>query len=374
MGITRSVHGNLPHILGRMTAHNKAVMSVLPAGLARCHLENPVASLRIEQLYGAPVLLSGVASLVLKKNEIKPMQHHYKIFLERLQRLHKCSPEPVVFFMAGSLPLIALLHLRQLTLLGMIARLGPDNILHQHGKNVLNSKQKLSHSWFGNVKHICIQYSLPEPAHILSADMPQQTFKKFIKSKVLDYWEKKFRSDVSSLPSLLYFKADFYSLVRPHPIWQSAGNNPYEVQKATIQAKLLSGRYRSCWLSRHWSGNASGDCLLPHCHMTCPTPGTIEHLLLQCEDLAPSRKRILALWTDTFQTHPQLVPIFEKYYCPDENSDTTVQFLLDCSVLPDVIALKQKEGQWVHEQLFYLTRSYCFALHKARLRLLGRWS
>ena len=143
--------------------------------------------------------------------------------------------------------------------------------------------------------------------------MPQQAFKKLIKSKVLDFWEKKFRSDASNLPSLLYFKADFYSLVRPHPIWQSAGNNPYEIRKATIQAKLLSGRYRSCWLSRHWSGNASGDCLLPHCHMTCPTPGTIEHLLLQCEDLDPPRKRILALWNDTFLIFPQLVPIFKKY-------------------------------------------------------------
>ena len=35
VGITRSISGNLPHILGRMTAHNKAVISVLSAGLAR---------------------------------------------------------------------------------------------------------------------------------------------------------------------------------------------------------------------------------------------------------------------------------------------------------------------------------------------------
>ena len=64
-------------------------MSVLPAGLAKGHNGNPAASLRIEVLYGAPVLLSGLAALVLSKAEVSSLQHHYKVSLERLQKLHK---------------------------------------------------------------------------------------------------------------------------------------------------------------------------------------------------------------------------------------------------------------------------------------------
>ena len=76
VGITRSVNGNLSHILASMSAHNKAVNAVLPAGLARGHRGNIAASLKIE------LLLSGAASLVLDKAETKALHHHYKLFLE----------------------------------------------------------------------------------------------------------------------------------------------------------------------------------------------------------------------------------------------------------------------------------------------------
>ena len=107
-----------------MSAHTKAIMAVLPAGLAKGHRGNPAASLQVECLYGSPVLLSGLSALVLSKAEINILTHHYKVSLERLQRLHKATPDVVVYFLGGSLLLPALLHIRQLTLLGMIGRLG----------------------------------------------------------------------------------------------------------------------------------------------------------------------------------------------------------------------------------------------------------
>ena len=48
VGVIRSVQGNLPHILNRISSHNKALHSVLPVGLARSHRGNPSASLRVE--------------------------------------------------------------------------------------------------------------------------------------------------------------------------------------------------------------------------------------------------------------------------------------------------------------------------------------
>ena len=109
--------------MSRLSAHIRAVMSVVPPGLAYGHHGNPAASLRLERLYGCPVLLSGLASLVLNKSEVAVVHHHHKINLERLLKLHRNTPECVVMFLAGSLPVTALLHLRMLSLLGMIARL-----------------------------------------------------------------------------------------------------------------------------------------------------------------------------------------------------------------------------------------------------------
>ena len=372
VGIIRSPDGNLPNVMSRMSAHTRAIRAVLPAGLARGHRGNPAAALRLEHLHGAPVLLSGLAALVISKAEIAILNHHYKLKLECLQRLHKLTPKPVVFFLGGSLPFEALLHLHQLSLIGMIGRLGPSNILHHHGCSVLLTAKPSSHSWFLQVRDICSLYSLPDPLTILTDPLSKESHKKLMKSKVRDYWETIFRAEAAKLLSLVYFKPHFYSLTRPHPIWSSAGSNPYEVEKACCQAKMLSGRYRTCLLSRHWSGDSSGCCSLPTCRLD-PTPGTLPHILTECVDLAPARQRVISLWSEYLRDKPILLPTI-KLYTVGTKSSLFIQFLVDCTVLPDVIALKQLHGQSVHDSLLYLTRTFCFSVHKERLKLLGKWN
>ena len=58
VGIVRSVEGNLPNIMTRISSHTKAISAVLHTGAARGHHANPVAGLRLQQLYGVPVLMS----------------------------------------------------------------------------------------------------------------------------------------------------------------------------------------------------------------------------------------------------------------------------------------------------------------------------
>ena len=135
---------------------------------------------------------------------------------------------------------------------------------------------------------------------------------------------------------------------------------------------MLSGRYRTCWLARHWSDNSTGNCSLPTCRLD-PTPGTLSHILTECRDLKPARQRVLSLWADYMQEKPDLIPVIMKY---STSTDSTLfmQFLLDCTILPDVRHLKQQRGDWVHDSLLYLTRTFCFSVHKSRLKLLGKWN
>ena len=145
VGIIRSVSGNQPHILKRITSHKRSLSAVLSSGLARHHRANPASSLRTENLYGLPVLMSGVASLTLLDSEIDTLAHHYKCTLEGLLNVHKKTPDPFVFFMSGSLPFRAILHLKQLGLFGMISRL-EDNIHHGLAKYLLTPSPGSSHS------------------------------------------------------------------------------------------------------------------------------------------------------------------------------------------------------------------------------------
>ena len=117
--------------------------------------------------------------------------------------------------MAGSLPGIGLLHLRQLGAFGMICRL-PGNILNLHAVNIFTFAT--SKSWFLNIRDVCLQYKLPNPLELLKAPLPKEKYKNLIKKHVVDYWEQELRSEQSEASvrdPLTYFKPEFMSLQRP---------------------------------------------------------------------------------------------------------------------------------------------------------------
>ena len=281
VGIIRSVDGNMPNILNRLSSHSNSLRAIIPAGMARGHRGNPAAAagLYLERLYACPVLLSGLSALVLSNMEMSAIHHYYKVHIERVQRLHQATPECVIMFLAGSLPATALLDLRMLGALGMIARLGPDHLLHQHGVHVLlnNEGKNLSRSWFPKIRILCQKYLLPDPLLVMQSPPTYYHWKKLTKSHVIDWWESHYRGMAEQLKSLEYFKPHFMSLSSPHPIWLTAGS-PFEVSKAVIMARMLSGRYRTDKLMSRWSTSKPSDYLVVNMVMKGTWPIYIIHL------------------------------------------------------------------------------------------------
>ena len=239
VGVIRSCDGNMPHLLGRFAAHKRAMPGALFCGTAKSHRCNPAASVKVEKLYGMPVLFSGMASLVLTKAEVNMVDQHYYNSLRNLLKVHTGTPHSFVLFMSGSLPGTALLHLRQLGLYSMITRL-PTDPLNLRARHALTFSTPSCKSWFTQVRNICLLYGLPHPLSLLNNPLSKESFKKIAKSHVMDYWEVKLRQEASLLPSLKNFKPEFHSLSNSHPILWTAGTNPYEVSKALIQLKMLS--------------------------------------------------------------------------------------------------------------------------------------
>ena len=138
------------------------------------------------------------------------------------------------------------------------------------------------------------------------------------------------------LPSLQYFNPYFMSLSSPHSIWTHS-NSPYEVSKAVVAARMLSGRYRTDRLTRHWTpANPQGLCRLPGCS---EEEGTLVHILLFCPALAQSRSNMIRLWSSFMVTKPFLLPIISKYTI--EEPEHMAQLILDPSCLPLVVATKK---------------------------------
>ena len=220
------------------------------------------------------------------------------------------------------------------------------------------------------IHEICLRYRLPHPLHILQNPPNKQKFKQLVKSRVLDYWETVLREECAQLSSLKYFHPQFMSLARPHPLWTSAGSSPAKVAMATVQSRMLSGRYRSQHLCSKWSPDKNGNCLLS---TKCANEiEDIDHILTKCEALEDIRHKLRDYTTEYAKHHPLIAPLLSEF-C-NTTSHLFCQFLLDCSVIPAVITAVQKDGPIIHQHLFEITRTWIYTLHKERMKRLGRWN
>ena len=213
-------------------------------------------------------------------------------------------------------------------------------------------------------------YGLPHPLVLLSSPPSKEHFKKLTKCAVLDHWEQKLRTEVSSLPSLQFFNPSFMSLASPHPIWATAGSSPAMVAMATVQAQMVSGRYRTQQLCSHWSPHTSGFCLLSKsCSSTLED---LTHILSSCHALLPAREKLQRFTLNYIENHPIIKQIVLPLCQPSHHQ--FCQFILDCSVLPQVILAHQLHGNIIHHHLFLISRTWAYSLHKERLKKLGRWN
>ena len=367
VGVLRSTSGNLPHILNRIAMHKKSLHALLPTGMARRRRGNPAASVKLSQMYGVPVLLSGVTSLVLSKSELKMLEGHYIRTLQGLLRLHDKTPRSIVCFLAGSLPITAILHQRMLSLMLMISFLSKDP-LYQHARYVLLHPVQCCRSWFIQAKNICQLYGLPHPLQVLENPPAKQPFKSLVKKKIACYWKELLSTEALQLSSLQYFNPRVHSLTSPHPLWLTAGSSSHEVNKATVLAKMISGRYRTEKLCRFWSGNHQGHCLASTCHQI---PGDLVHLLLHCPALAIARKNLQEMWLLKSAQYPPLHTFIIRVL---EGTDKLkMLFILDPTAIPEVDHLIVLYGMPVLGTIFYMARTYAYGLHRKKLIILGRW-
>ena len=368
----------MPHIIGRISAHLRALHGVLHCGLAQGHRGNTAAGLRLERLYGAPVLLSGVAALVLSSPELGALHQHYKVTIRQVLRLPQNTPESFVMLAAGSLPATALLHLGMLTLLGMVARLGPDCILNTLGRHALLDAGN-PHSWFVQVRRITEKYGISDPLLVLQQPPTKGRWKSICRAAVTRFWLAQYRGEAAQLTSLVHFKFNFFSLSQPHNTISTAGS-PYEVSRAATVLLILSGRYISDERSRLWDpNNKDGCCRLcasppgqPPPPGTLPgqqsPPGTITHQLLWCCALQPARVSAMRLFLEFLRHRPHLSALVsQRLKGPPEGA---VALLLDPSSCSDLIRAAQLHGQSLLKEAHYLSRVWVHSTHVLRMKLL----
>ena len=111
-----------------------------------------------------------------------------------------------------------------------------------------------------------------------------------------------------------------------------------------------------------------------NCWGDCPACGEQGHSLGTCQ-LSPEkirakekRKRRRKKWAENKRLKFKMLKTQSKQSHP-----SFVQFILDCSTLPKVIEATQTLGPDVLFHLFHISRTWCYTLHRERLKAFGRW-
>ena len=116
--------------------------------------------------------------------------------------------------------------------------------------------------------------------------------------------------------------------------------------------------------------NKEAVCLLPPCSGQ-KTQEDLVHILAHCGYLDDTRAGLLRFTTKFSQDLEPLNIILNEFANPRHPLFT--QFMVDCSCLPQVILAVQLHGEIILHHLFRITRTWCYSLHRERLKQLGRW-
>ena len=182
--------------------------------------------------------------------EISILNVYSRKVLRRILKLHDVTAVPAIHLLSGGLPAEAIIHMRQFSLLKMVANLGPSNPLYNIAYHNLTNKVRVS--WFLTLRKTASTYGLPDPLHLLIIPPNKAPFKSLIWSTIISYWTQKFTTKASSMPSLKLMRPLSLTISSgPHPFFTTC-SSPHQVWVACIQAKMLAGTYRSCYHVRHW--------------------------------------------------------------------------------------------------------------------------
>ena len=143
----------------------------------------------------------------------------------------------------------------------------------------------------------------------------------------------------------------------------------YKVNKTITVSRMLSGRFKCGSLLRHFSANITGICEL--CEMELED---LPHILIpKCPVLQQRAAKLMNYAIETLKScdndkYCAAYVIFEQFMSSKDDSEK-VQFVLDPSVIQEVIATEQKIPGTLNF-LLSITTTWCYSLNKMRTKLL----
>ena len=180
----------------------------------------------------------------------------------------------------GMLPANVYIEKNTLSLFGRIAR-DQSCIENDLAKRQLAVRDPSDKSWFSSVRNILNTYWLPTAYELMEHPPSREQWKKQVKCQLHSYVEQQWREDMTSKSTLKYLNPESVKVGKIHPVFAIVRHNTYDVKRAEVKAKLLTGTY--ILQSNRAKFNQFSVSSL--CQLCNKNPETREHFLVTCEAL-----------------------------------------------------------------------------------------
>ena len=207
---------------------------------------------------------------------MKNIDQYPNCLLRRIQGLPDNAASETVYILSGHLPIEAILHKKILGIAGGIARLPLQHNLRQLALRQLACKDPKSRSWFCQAVRIGSRYGVCIPS-LFRNPWPKLAWKKHVQLLVKELWSNEISTSArtKSTLNMLLWEEDWAG--KTHPIWRTCRGKPFQVQAATVRAKMLVGRYATQALQAVYKPGSPTTC--PLCEKE---EEDIVHLIAKC--------------------------------------------------------------------------------------------
>ena len=333
----------------------------------RCQVSQTVL-LHVWTIYVSPVLRSGLSTLPIRPTVMKTITAFHQKILRGILKLSSSSPLPAMYFLLGELPIEAALH-RDIFSIFWNIWANPQTKIHDIVKYLLFMADSSSLTWTAHLRLLFQMYNLPDPLGLLNSQlMPKQSYKTLINTAIIAFHEKKWRVKAKNNSKLVFLNVQVSGLAgRPHPAL-SGILTTRDVQRSRVHIKMLSGDY-PCYSHLGYDQNQPTHCrLCLAVHPNKPPPEeNMVHLLAMCRGTSDIRSPFISNLLNTVSLY-----FPENELLVHTNHTHLTQFILDPTSLNLPTTIRVAPGHPAMAHILDISRSLCYATHKARTNLLKK--
>ncbi|VDI08034.1 Hypothetical predicted protein [Mytilus galloprovincialis] len=214
-------------------------------------------------------------------------------------------------------------------------------------------------SFFSRAQEILNFYNLPSIAEFKEHLPSKIQWKKDTNRSIAEKWTNLLQKEMEEKSTLKHCNIQMLKIHEVHPVWRTLPPVTYEVKKANIKARLLTGTYLLQEHIQRFNGNSDDQkCLLCQIEQE-----DLKHFLLRCPALNEQRQKVFpalkqAIICNIGQNN------WQEHF--NGNKELLMQIIIDSTKVRENIQILSEE---ITTEIERISRKLCYDLHCGRTLL-----